>query len=110
MVAAAGVLGGMLVPLSVPVTATASTTTTTTSAVGATATSAAAGQWHMVRGRIMDNVEVAGNTTVTVTVAGKGWLPSSNLASSPEPTPALHHAPRNTAPNDPPPNHPQGET
>ncbi|MGW0580684.1 hypothetical protein ACWD25_33125 [Streptomyces sp. NPDC002920] len=79
MVAAAGVLGAMLVPLSVPATATAATTTTST--VGATATSAAAGQWHMVRGRIMDNVEVAGNTTVTVTVAGKGWLPSSNLAS-----------------------------
>lgn len=69
MVATAGVLGAMLVPLSVPVTATAATTTST---VGAAATSAAAGQWHMVRGRIMDNVEVAGNTTVTVTVAGKG--------------------------------------
>ncbi|GJF34742.1 hypothetical protein KNE206_74420 [Kitasatospora sp. NE20-6] len=51
-----------------------------TSAQAATPVSAA-GQWHLNRGRIMDNVVVAPNSTTTVAVAGQGWLPSSNLDS-----------------------------
>jgi hypothetical protein len=70
MVTVASVAAAVLVPMATPAP----------SAQAATP-AAPAGQWYMTRGRIMDNVTIAPNTTTTVTVAGQGWLPSSNLAS-----------------------------
>ncbi|MFI9569221.1 hypothetical protein [Streptomyces rishiriensis] len=66
----ASLAAAVLVPLAAPATS-----------AQAAASVSPAGQWYLNRGRIMDNVVVAPNSTTTVAVAGQGFLPSSNLAS-----------------------------